>query len=71
MVVQSADLIDPSDSAAACFYFTNSKNTIIDNAASGGWTGFAFPRLDYPIRRVMISKTEAPRRCISDRSHIN
>ena len=36
-------LIVPADTSAAGFYFLNGYNTIIGNAASGGWTGFAFP----------------------------
>ena len=36
-------LLLPADTSAAGFYFLNGYNTIIGNAASGGWTGFAFP----------------------------
>jgi hypothetical protein len=33
----------PADRAAAGFYITNAFNSIIGNAASGGWAGFSFP----------------------------
>jgi hypothetical protein len=36
-------LLIPADTSAAGYYFLNSYNAIIGNAASGGWTGFAFP----------------------------
>ncbi|EGC33844.1 hypothetical protein DICPUDRAFT_36074 [Dictyostelium purpureum] len=46
---QNDGLTQPADSAAGCFYITNAWNDFIGNAASGGWTGFAFPNLDRPI----------------------
>ncbi|EAL70525.1 hypothetical protein DDB_G0273257 [Dictyostelium discoideum AX4] len=46
---QSSELTQPADSAASCFYITNSWNSFIGNAASGGWAGFAFPNLPKPI----------------------
>ncbi|KOO25907.1 communication mutant protein, partial [Chrysochromulina tobinii] len=48
-IVQSDTLTLPADSAAAGFYITNGHNTIVGNAASGGWAGFALPQLDSPI----------------------
>eukprot|EP01065_Artemidia_motanka_P046222 TRINITY_DN6954_c0_g1_i2.p1 TRINITY_DN6954_c0_g1~~TRINITY_DN6954_c0_g1_i2.p1 ORF type:complete len:1953 (+),score=506.49 TRINITY_DN6954_c0_g1_i2:51-5909(+) len=39
----------PADSTASGFYFSNSYNTIVGNAASGGWAGFSFPGLPRPI----------------------
>lgn len=46
---QDSETNQPADHAAAGFYFTNARNTIRGNAASGGWTGFAFPNLPRPI----------------------
>eukprot|EP00754_Rhynchopus_humris_P021028 Rhum_TRINITY_DN14723_c0_g2::Rhum_TRINITY_DN14723_c0_g2_i1::g.112480::m.112480 len=42
-------LVQPSDVSAACFYFSNAHNTIVGNAASGGWAGFGFPGLPAPL----------------------
>ncbi|KAJ3276777.1 Fibrocystin-L [Terramyces sp. JEL0728] len=39
------NLIVPSDVSASGFYITNPHNVFIGNAASGGWSGFAFPAL--------------------------
>lgn len=47
---ENADFPLPADSAAAGFYITNAYNTIIGNAASGGWAGFSFPNLPTPIK---------------------
>eukprot|EP01125_Pyxidicula_operculata_P020153 TRINITY_DN7392_c0_g1_i1.p1 TRINITY_DN7392_c0_g1~~TRINITY_DN7392_c0_g1_i1.p1 ORF type:complete len:1411 (+),score=306.06 TRINITY_DN7392_c0_g1_i1:3-4235(+) len=47
--VSSDDLKQPADAAAAGFYITNAYNKFIGNAASGGWSGFSFPNLYYPI----------------------
>ena len=47
--VQSSSLRQPADAAAAGFWITNLRNTITNNAASGGWTGFSIPRLDKPV----------------------
>lgn len=44
-VVQTADLAVPADIAAAPFYITNLANTVVGNAAVGGWTGFSMPNL--------------------------
>ncbi|EFA75934.1 hypothetical protein PPL_10508 [Heterostelium album PN500] len=46
---QNENLTQPADSAAGCFYITNAWNTIIGNAASGGWSGYSFPNLEKPI----------------------
>jgi hypothetical protein len=46
---QSWDRINPADAAAACFYATNPRNSFRNNAASGGWTGYSFPRLEAPM----------------------
>lgn len=45
----TSELEQPADTAAAGFYITNAYNRIYGNAASGGWTGFAFPNLPKPI----------------------
>ncbi|KAG1656076.1 hypothetical protein FOA52_005738 [Chlamydomonas sp. UWO 241] len=42
-------LAQPADAAAAGFYAPNSNNAFVGNAASGGWAGFSFPRLETPI----------------------
>lgn len=46
---QSSDLTLPADVSASGFYITNIRNEIIGNAASGGWSGFAFPILPGPL----------------------
>jgi hypothetical protein len=46
----TSSLLIPSDIAAGCFYVTNMYNTLVGNAASGGWTGFSFPSLPLPIQ---------------------
>ncbi|KAL6754041.1 hypothetical protein V8C86DRAFT_399941 [Haematococcus lacustris] len=43
--IQSTDLIQPSDAAASGFYASNPNNVFINNAASGGFSGFTFPTL--------------------------
>ncbi|KAJ9466796.1 hypothetical protein DIPPA_34120 [Diplonema papillatum] len=45
----SGKMVQPADSTACGFYFSNSYNTIIGNVASGGWSGFGFPGLPLPI----------------------
>eukprot|EP00659_Diplonema_papillatum_P008678 gene8678-13413_t len=40
----SGKMVQPADSTACGFYFSNSYNTII-----GGWSGFGFPGLPLPI----------------------
>jgi len=42
---QSSSLIWPVDVSASGFYISNVHNYLIGNAASGGWSGFAFPSL--------------------------
>jgi hypothetical protein len=42
-------LTQPADTTASGFYIANAYNIIINNAASGGWAGFAFPHLERPI----------------------
>ncbi len=46
---QSSALLVPADVSASGFYVSNSYNTFVGNAASGGWSGFAFPNLPTPI----------------------
>ena len=46
----SDDLILPADVTASGFYVTNANNYLRGNAASGGWSGFAFPLLATPIK---------------------
>jgi hypothetical protein len=45
----SSDLIVPSDITASVFYIPNSNNVFRGNAASGGWSGFAFPNFPKPM----------------------
>jgi hypothetical protein len=40
---KTTGLVLPADTSASGFYFLNAYNTIYGNAASGGWSGFAFP----------------------------
>lgn len=49
-VAESVNMILPSDSSASVFYITNSFNYFRGNAASGGWSGFAFPSLPRPVK---------------------
>jgi len=49
LVYQSEDITLPADATAAGYYITNLRNTIIGNAASGGWAGFAFPVFHSPV----------------------
>lgn len=44
------ELILPADVAASGFYVTNANNRFRGNAASGGWSGFAFPQLQKPVK---------------------
>ena len=46
---QSNSVKNPGDAAAAGFWIPNAMNTISNNAASGGWTGFSMPRLEKPV----------------------
>jgi hypothetical protein len=43
------NLIVPADTSASGFYIPNAMNTFIGNAASGGWSGFAFPNTPFPL----------------------
>ena len=49
-VDQTDDLLNPADVTASGFYVTNAQNTLVGNAASGGWAGFAFPNLPFAIK---------------------
>jgi len=42
-------LLIPADTSAAGFYISNAMNSFIGNAASGGWSGFAFPNVAEPL----------------------
>lgn len=46
---QNANLIVPADTSASGYYISNAYNDIVGNAASGGWSGFAFPNLYLPL----------------------
>ncbi|MEW5305209.1 MAG: hypothetical protein WDW36_007766 [Sanguina aurantia] len=46
---QSADLLNPADAAASPFYISNANNAFINNAASGGFSGYNFIALPAPI----------------------
>lgn len=59
-VDQSDDLLLPADVAASGFYVTNARNTLVGNAASGGWSGFAFPNLPSPIGAHRSSSSVTP-----------
>lgn len=54
---QSTSLVNPADTSASGFYFLNAYNTIIGNAVSGGWSGFAFPNA---VQRVGLFKGTLP-----------
>eukprot|EP00742_Colponemidia_sp_Colp-10_P009458 GILJ01010314.1.p1 GENE.GILJ01010314.1~~GILJ01010314.1.p1 ORF type:complete len:1242 (-),score=158.56 GILJ01010314.1:1787-5167(-) len=47
---EDSSAIQPADHAAAGFYISNPHNWVIGNAASGGWSGFAFPIFPYAQR---------------------
>jgi hypothetical protein len=49
VVANAETLTQPADITASGFYISNAYNFILNNAASGGWAGFAFPVLDRPI----------------------
>lgn len=60
---QSPDLALPADVSASGFYITNTYNTIVGNAASGGYSGFSFPNLAAPVglhRHVNIRPSSVP-----------
>lgn len=42
-------LLIPADITASGFYIPNAYNTFVGNAASGGWSGFAFPGFRTPV----------------------
>ena len=42
-------LLIPADTSAGGYYISNAMNSFIGNAASGGWTGFAFPNVAEPL----------------------
>lgn len=46
----NASLLNPADATAGGFYISNAYNRVIGNAASGGYSGFAFPRFDTYLR---------------------
>jgi len=67
----AASLLLPADVAASGFYITNAYNRIVNNAASGGWAGFAFPNLERPIKlhsAVQISPAQRPALAFSGNS---
>jgi hypothetical protein len=49
VLANAEKLTQPADSTASGFYISNAYNFVINNAASGGWAGFAFPHLHRPI----------------------
>ena len=42
-------LLIPADTSASGFYISNAMNSFVGNAASGGWSGFAFPNVAVPL----------------------
>ena len=44
-LIESDTVLLPADASASGFYVSNAYNTYIGNAASGGWSGFAFPNI--------------------------
>ncbi|CAE7481070.1 rliB, partial [Symbiodinium sp. CCMP2456] len=48
-VQTQASRIVPTDATAVGFYCTNAKNRWIGNSASGGFSGFHFPRVEYAL----------------------
>jgi len=47
---ESSTQVLPADISASPFYITSAFNSFIGNAASGGWSGFAFPNLPKPVK---------------------
>jgi len=45
----SSTLVVPADTSASGFYIPNAMNNFTGNAASGGWSGFAFPNTPGPL----------------------
>ena len=66
-IEQSGSLTLPADATASPFYITNAHNTIVGNAASGGWAAFAFPSLPKPLKghRTVASFTPESRTLVS------
>ncbi|KAG2454241.1 hypothetical protein HYH02_001275 [Chlamydomonas schloesseri] len=63
VIRSSATLLQPADWAAAGFYLSNAYNTIENNAASGGTSGFMFLNLPLPIglnRNVSLEPYKRP-----------
>jgi hypothetical protein len=63
----SASLNVPADVTASGFYITNVHNSIIGNAASGGYSGFSFPNLPSPTglsRAVKLRPSSVPAKII-------
>lgn len=56
----SPKMILPSDMSAGCFYITNTYNTFVGNAASGGWAGFSIPSLRLPVKLFNNYTTLSP-----------
>jgi len=48
-IEEADDLIVPADTSASGFYIPNAYNRFVGNAASGGWSGFAFPNVPKPL----------------------
>jgi hypothetical protein len=69
--IQSAALIQPSDASAAGFYAPNPNNVFLNNAASGGWAGYAFPTLPAPIGVGFCSIDGRIHTIISSLSHLH
>ena len=49
-IYATSDLMLPADTTASGFYLSNGFNTVVGNAASGGWAGFAFPIVSAPLK---------------------
>eukprot|EP00775_Hariotina_reticulata_P006839 gene6839-7057_t len=47
---QNDTLLDPTDAGGSGFYALNKRNSWINNAASGGFSGFTFPRAPRAIK---------------------
>lgn len=66
-------LLIPADTSAAGFYALNAMNAWVGNAASGGWTGFAFPNAPGPMgdyRGSSISPQRRPlKRFVGNTAH--
>lgn len=45
----SSELLIPADTSASGYYISNSYNSFIGNAGSGGWSVFAAPTLDHHL----------------------